>query len=234
MRFRLILALIALSVAPLLAGGEVGYYASGYGNKGYTRNPSPVKKDSASTTYTSETAEQSTAAGSTLKKWGITLALSLPISMDGDFYQYSSSDDNIEFDIIVKRFIETGNRYLTIPIELEASFFWIGGEYEYRSYSSYYGYDYRDREYYESFFELSNNILARFAPLSFFYVEGGIEWGINFSPKGCFTLGIPMGFGFRIADTIEIGERVTIGLTDRNATVGSVTRFQVLSLSVVF
>jgi hypothetical protein len=65
-------------------------------------------------------------------------------------------------------------------------------------------------------------------------VEGGIEWGINFSPKGCFTLGIPMGFGFRIADTIEIGERVTIGLTDRNATVGSVTRFQVLSLSVVF
>ena len=229
MRFRLILALIALSVAPLLAGGEVGYYASGYGNKGYTRNPSPVKKDSASTTYTSETAEQSTAAGSALKKWGITLALSLPISMDGDFYQYSSSDDNIEFDIIVKRFIETGNRYLTIPIELEASFFWIGGEYEYRSYS----YDYRDREYYESFFELSNNILARFIPLSFFYVEGGIQWGYNFQPYSSFTLGAPVGFGF-IIPPFEIGARATFGLTDYDSIIGGVNHYHFFAISVIF
>ncbi len=188
----------------------------------YTSNTNSAQTDSALTPFAPETGEQSTAEDGVFKKWGVSLAFTRPVTKKLNW----KDKNHTEFDFIAKRFIGTGSQYLTFPIEIETSFFMIHGEYESRHSKGY-------TEYKKSFFDLSNNILARFIPLSFFYVEGGIQWGYNFQPYSSFTLGAPVGFGF-IIPPFEIGARATFGLTDYDSIIGGVNHYHFFAISVIF
>ena len=176
------------------------------------------------------TAEQPTTESGTPKKWGVTIGYILPVPEKFDV----EPNKNVGLSIIAKQSIRTGFWNLTIPIEIEASIFKIYGKHEHAL-------DRRDSptttkiytEHEESFLDLTNNVLARFSPLSTFYVEGGLKWGFTIIHNPSFTFGIPVGLGFT-TDMFEIGARVTFGLTDYTSTFGSVTLFQPIIFSIIF
>ena len=93
-------------------------------------------------------------------------------------------------------------------------------------------------------FLIYNNILARFTPLSFVYVETGIEWGFSVFDdlygedddiyNNFFHIALPLGYGFRIANRFEIGERFYFGLDRYASHLGSMIRYQIVYVSVLF
>ena len=134
--------------------------------------------------------------------------------------------------------------FLSLSVELEISFNYLSGETESSRYSSYYGY-YDDYDYFDGFnLDIYNNILARFTPLSFLFVETGIEWGFSVIDdmygedddiyNNFFHIALPLGYGFRIANRFEIGERFYFGLDRYASHLGSMIRYQIVYVSVLF
>lgn len=220
--------LMILAIFLVFAAGIA--HATGKESTEYSSNASSSQKDSASTLLAPETDKHSTTESSTVKKWGVKFGFITPIPQNLNF----NPNENSGLNIIAKRFIQTGIRNLTIPIEIEASFFRIFSKYEHEAVRS--GTPIITKissKYDDSFFDLSNNVLARFNPLSWFFVEGGIKWGYNITPISNFIFGTPVGFGV-ITDIFEIGARVTFDLTDRDSNVGRVTHIQFISFSLIF
>ena len=255
MRIRSFITLVAMLGAPLFAGDEVGYYAIGYSNTG----TSPVVTDSSAATAagcpstvassapkaaestpmeTSTPVEASTPieTGSTTsasnnggKVWAAKAAIAIPFNTGN-----ASLYENFSFNLGIKRFLPTDIPNLTVPLEAELTFIWLGGEFD-----SYHG------DYFEGFnFDLYIHALARYSPVSFFYVEAGLEIGsIIFSTihgegddydDGVIRFGIPLGFGFKLLDTFEIGQRLIMGIPNYAKDVGSLFRYEIVSVSYLF
>ena len=243
MRLRLFIAFLMLGT-PLLAAEPLGYYATGYEAIGFDNVNAPVVADSS--TAQSASAQVSTEPSTTSsspsffsslfsggpsaddgngeKNWAASFAFAFPFYYQSDFWGYANG---FAFDLSLKRFISVPVRNLSVPVEVEISIACYDGEFDG-------GYRYDD--YYSWItLDIYSNVLARYNLFSFFYVEGGIEWGFNiitdpgesFYEPSLLRLGLPLGFGFRIANTVELGERVVF-TTDRY------TRYEVLSVAILF
>ena len=249
MRIRSFITLVAMLGMPLFAGDEVGYYAIGYSNTG----TSPVVTDSSAATATGcpstvassapqavqstpmetsapiETGSTTSASDNGAKVWAAKAAIAIPFNT-GNAHLY----ENFSFTLGIKRFLPTDIPNLTVPLEAELTFIWLGGEFD-----SYYG------DYFEGFnFDLYIHALARYSPVSFFYVEAGLEIGSVIIPvihgegddfdDGIIRFGIPIGFGFKLLDTFEIGQRFIFGIPDYAREVGSLFRYEIVSVSYLF
>ena len=249
MRIRPFITLVAMLGMPLFAGDEVGYYAVGYSNTG----ASPVVTDSSAATaagYSStvassapqttpntpietsapvETGSTTSASDNGGKVWAAKAAIAIPFNT-GNVHLY----ENFSFTLGIKRFLPTDIPNLTVPLEAELTFIWLGGEFD-----SYY------KDYFEGFnFDLYIHALARYSPVSFFYVEAGLEIGsVIFSTihgegdgfnDGVIRFGIPIGFGFKLLDTFEIGQRFIFGIPDYARDIGSLFRYEIVSVSYLF
>lgn len=243
MRLRLFIATLAMLVAPLLAADAVGYYATGYTATGFSGMNVPVKPDSSSTQSPStqspsaqessvqesseslpQLSESSSAGHDDAEKiWAASIAFALPFYTNSDFYGYG---EGFAFDLSLKRFVSTPVRNLSVPVEVEISFAWYEGEFDSYKYDDWYSWFTLD---------LYNNILARYTFFSVFYVEAGIEWGFNIITEpgediyepSFFRLGLPIGFGLRVANIIECGERVVFTTDDY-------IRYEILSFAILF
>lgn len=232
MRKRLIIALVALFGAPLFACGAVGYYETGYSNQGYVGEFCSAARDTSTVTITEPIDD--------VRKWALSAAFAYPFLTDGGLYQ----SDSWAADIALKRFFGLPVPFLSLSVELEISFNYLSGETESGGYSSYYGY-YDDYDYFDGFnLDIYNNILARFTPLSFLFVETGIEWGFSVIDdmygeeddvyNNFFHFALPIGYGFRIANRFEIGERFYFGLDRYASHLGTMIRYQIIYVSVLF
>ena len=232
MRKRLIIALVALFGAPLFACGAVGYYEAGYSNQGYVGEFCSAARDTSTVTITEPIDD--------VRKWALSAAFAYPFLMSGEVNQ----GDSWAADIALKRFFGLPVPFLSLSVELEISFNYLSGETESSRYSSYYGY-YDDYDYFDGFnLDIYNNILARFTPLSFLFVETGIEWGFSVIDdmygeeddvyNNFFHFALPIGYGFRIANRFEIGERFYFGLDRYASHLGTMIRYQIIYVSVLF
>ena len=248
MRIRSFITLVAMLGMPLFAGDEVGYYAIGYSNTG----TSPVVKDSSAATAAGcpstvassapqavqstpmetsapiETGSTTSASDNGAKVWAAKAAIAIPFNT-GNAHLY----ENFSFNLGIKRFLPTDIPNLTVPLEAELTFIWLAGEYEYGS------------DYFEGFnLELYIHALARYSLVSFFYVEAGLEIGSAIIPAirgdeddfedNILRFGIPLGFGFKLLDTFEIGQRLIMGIPNYAKGVGSLFRYEIVSVSYLF
>ena len=241
MRIRSFITLVAMLGMPLFAGDEVGYYAIGYSNTG----ASPVVTDSSAATAAGcpstvassapqttpntpietsapiETGSTTSASDNGAKVWAAKAAIAIPFNT-GNAHLY----ENFSFTLGIKRFLPTDIPNLTVPLEAELTFIWLGGEFD-----SYY------KDYFEGFnFDLYIHALARYSPVSFFYVEAGLEIGsVIFSTiHGAGDGFNDGGFGFKLLDTFEIGQRFIFGIPDYARDIGSLFRYEIVSVSYLF
>ena len=231
MRIRFLIALVAMFGTPLFACGAIGYYETGYSNTGYVGESCSSAKGTSSITITEP--------DDGVRKWAVSAAFAYPFLVGSGANQYS---ENFAFDLALKRFFQLPIHFLSVSVELELSLNFISGEIE----SSSYYYNYYDHYSYFDGMDLDiyNNVLARFTPLWFLYVETGIEWGFSVYDNlygdddevynKTFHIALPLGFGFRIANRFEIGERIYFGLDNYASHIGNMIRYQIIYVSVLF
>ena len=249
MRIRSFITLVAMLGAPLFAGGEVGYYAIGYSNTGTSHAtadssavtaagcPSTVASSAPQTTPSTpietsapvETGSTTSASNDGEKVWAAKAAFAIPF-VTRDVHLY----DNFSFSLGIKRFLPTDIPNLTVPLEAELTYIWLSGEFD-NSFGE---------DYFNGFnIDLYINALARYSPVSFFYVEAGLEIGFTIIPEirgdrydydDIFRFGMPIGFGFKLLDTFEIGQRFIFGIPDYSYFFGSLFRYEIVSVSYLF